>query len=137
MGKSCRDMAEALRACMEVEECMQSDRTRTLKTCLRLKEFNHECKVRFSSWAASQPVDQPNAQISAFAYVGLPSGVFRVQARPTGHAYAHPWAQGRHDRQGPGTARLIYALLEPAVTMDSKGGNSSWALLKTDMNQSL
>jgi hypothetical protein len=45
MGKSCRDMAEALRDCMVGEECM-SDGTRTLKTCLRMKEFGHECKVR-------------------------------------------------------------------------------------------
>lgn len=45
MGKSCRDMAEALRDCMTQEECM-SDGTRTLKECLRMKEFAHECRVR-------------------------------------------------------------------------------------------
>lgn len=45
MGKSCRDMAEALRDCMVLEECM-SDNTRTLKQCLKLKEYSHECKVR-------------------------------------------------------------------------------------------
>jgi hypothetical protein len=44
MGKSCRDMAEALRDCMVQEECM-SDGTRTLKECLRLKEYQHECHV--------------------------------------------------------------------------------------------
>lgn len=45
MGKSCRDMAEALRDCMVLEECM-SDGTRTLKQCLKLKEYSHECRVR-------------------------------------------------------------------------------------------
>lgn len=110
MGKSCRDMAEALRACMEVEECMQSDRTRTLKTCLRMKEFNHECKVRLAG-AASQ---WTSGTLRLCFCVGLPSGVFRVQARPTGHAHAHPWTQGRHDCEGPGT-RLMNPTLEPAV----------------------
>ncbi|GAB9464451.1 Cytochrome c oxidase assembly protein [Globisporangium polare] len=43
MGKSCRDMAEALRDCMVLEECM-SDGTRTLKQCLKLKEYSHECR---------------------------------------------------------------------------------------------
>lgn len=45
MGKSCRDMAVALRDCMEQEECM-ADGSRTLKECLRIKEFSHECRVR-------------------------------------------------------------------------------------------
>lgn len=45
MGKSCRDMAEALRDCMILEECM-SDGSRTLKQCLKLKEYSHECRVR-------------------------------------------------------------------------------------------
>ncbi|KAF1329629.1 Cytochrome c oxidase assembly protein, partial [Globisporangium splendens] len=43
MGKSCRDMAEALRDCMVTEECM-SDGTRTLKQCLKMKEYAHECR---------------------------------------------------------------------------------------------
>ncbi|ETV68149.1 hypothetical protein H257_15879 [Aphanomyces astaci] len=43
MGKACRDMAEALRDCMCEKECM-SDGTKTLKECLRAKEFRHECK---------------------------------------------------------------------------------------------
>ncbi|KAF0701598.1 Aste57867_7971 [Aphanomyces stellatus] len=43
MGKSCRDMAEALRDCMFTKECM-ADGTKTLKQCLALQEFKHECK---------------------------------------------------------------------------------------------
>lgn len=38
-------MAEALRDCMIEEECM-SDGTRTLKQCLKLREYAHECRVR-------------------------------------------------------------------------------------------
>ena len=38
-------MAEALRDCMVQQECMR-DGTRTLKECLRLQEFHHECQVR-------------------------------------------------------------------------------------------
>lgn len=45
MGKSCRDMAEALRDCMLEQRCM-SDGTRTLKDCLRDRQFAHECSVR-------------------------------------------------------------------------------------------
>ncbi|DAZ97560.1 TPA: hypothetical protein N0F65_005532 [Lagenidium giganteum] len=44
MGKSCRDMAEALRDCMVQEECMK-DGTRTLKECLHMKEYLHECQL--------------------------------------------------------------------------------------------
>ncbi|OQR86810.1 hypothetical protein ACHHYP_09921 [Achlya hypogyna] len=43
MGKSCRDMAEQLRDCMVEMECM-ADGTRTLKTCLKLDDYKHECK---------------------------------------------------------------------------------------------
>lgn len=44
MGKSCRDMAEALRDCMLEQECM-SDGKRTLKECLRDRQYAHECTV--------------------------------------------------------------------------------------------
>ncbi|TMW62105.1 hypothetical protein Poli38472_009598 [Pythium oligandrum] len=42
MGKSCRDMAELLRDCMVEQECMR-DGTRTLKQCLKMREYAHEC----------------------------------------------------------------------------------------------
>lgn len=44
MGKSCHDMAEALRDCMFEQECM-ADGTRTLKQCLRDRKYAHECAV--------------------------------------------------------------------------------------------
>nr|CCA28364.1 hypothetical protein PITG_00849 [Albugo laibachii Nc14] len=42
MGKSCRDMAQALRDCMIKQECMSTGE-RTLQECLHERKYADEC----------------------------------------------------------------------------------------------